>query len=58
MGLRTNYNINKNLDMPGPSDYEKPELLGGPAHMIGNGQRSDLGIGKSYLGPGVGDYDI
>ena len=44
--------------MPGPSEYQKPEISPGPAHMIGTGQRSDLGIGKSYLGPGVGEYDL
>lgn len=32
--------------------------MGGPTCTIGSGQRSDLGIGKSFLGPGVGEYDV
>jgi len=58
MGLKTNYQINKNLDTPGPTDYEKPEIRRGAEHLIGTGHRSDLGIGKSFLTPGVGEYNI
>ena len=58
MGIKTNYQINKNIDTPGPTDYEKPEMLSGPAHLIGTGLWSDLGTGKSFLTPGVGDYII
>lgn len=46
------------LGHPGPGEYEPPLVSPGPAALIGTGQRSDLGIGKSFLGPGVGQYNI
>ena len=30
----------------------------GATHVIGTGKRSDLGIGKSYMSPGPGQYNL
>ena len=46
------------LNVPGPGEYESKTFSPGPAHLIGNGPRSDLGIGKSFVGPGVGEYNV
>jgi len=35
-----------------------PKNLQGHAHVIGTGQRSDLGVGKAYLAPGPGQYNV
>lgn len=59
MGMRTNYKANRGQDMPGPAEYYpdiyQPTTI---AHTMTNGQRSDLGVGKAYLSPGPGAYDI
>lgn len=59
MGMRTNYKANRGQDMPGPAEYY-PDLYEPitHAHLIGTGQRSDLGVGKSYLTPGPGEYEV
>lgn len=46
--------------MPGPGEYEVgvPKNLHGHAHVIGTGHRSDLGVGKAYLAPGPGQYNV
>ena len=59
MGMRTNYKANRGQDLPGPSSYYpdlwQPNTL---AHVVGTGARSDLGVGKAYLAPGPGAYEI
>ncbi len=57
MGIKPGARTNKNLDMPGPGEYETdvvPMHHSSVAYMIGSGLRSDLGIGKSHLSPGPG----
>ena len=60
MGMRTNGGrTNKNLDMPGPGEYETdviPMHHTNLQHVIGTGFRSDLGVGKAHLYPGPGEY--
>jgi len=60
MGMKTNKeNSNSMMDTPGPCDYDSnmiPKL--GATHLIGTGKRSDLGIGKSYMSPGPGQYNL
>lgn len=59
MGMRTSYKANRGQDTPGPGEYltEMYDHIG-PTHLIGTGQRSDLGVGKAYLAPGPGQYNI
>lgn len=59
MGMRTNYKANKGQDTPGPGEHltDLYEQIG-PTHLIGTGQRSDLGVGKAYLTPGPGQYNV
>lgn len=60
MGVRTGGRGNKNLDMPGPGEYETdviPLHHSNVSHVIGTGFRGDLGIGKSHLYPGPGEYE-
>jgi hypothetical protein len=59
MGMRTNYKANRGQDAPGPGEYLRDlyEQIG-PTHLIGTGQRSDLGVGKAYLAPGPGQYNV
>ena len=48
-------------DVPGPGEYEtdmRPNAMGNQMHVFGTGKRSDLGVGKAYLQPGPGQYDI
>ena len=60
MGIKTQNFMGKNLDLPGPGEYETDIL---PVHqpniasIIGTGLRSDLGVGKSYMFPGPGEYE-
>jgi hypothetical protein len=52
MGIRTQGKTNKNLDMPGPGEYENdviPLHHSNVAHVIGTSIRSDLGVGKAHL---------
>jgi hypothetical protein len=49
------------MDQPGPGEYETdiiPIHHSHVAHFIGTSVRSDLGVGKAYLRPGPGDYEI
>jgi hypothetical protein len=59
MGMRTEYKANRGQDMPGPAEYY-PGLYERPnqSHIIGTGHRSDLGVGKAYLAPGPGEYEV
>lgn len=59
MGIKTNYKANKGQETPGPGEYltDLYEQIG-PSHLIGTGQRSDLGVGKAYLQPGPGQYNV
>jgi len=59
MGMRTNYKANRGQETPGPADY-KHDLYKHPQimHLFGTGQRSDLGVGKAYLSPGPGAYEM
>jgi Sperm-tail PG-rich repeat len=60
MGIKTGARSNKNLDMPGPGEYETdviPMHHSNAAHVIGTGIRSDLGVGKAHLAPGPGEYE-
>ena len=46
--------------MPGPGEYENdviPLHHSNVAHVIGTSIRSDLGVGKSHLLPGPGEYE-
>ena len=60
MGIKTASFMGKNLDMPGPGEYETDVL---PIHhsniaqFIGTSVRSDLGVGKAYMFPGPGEYE-
>lgn len=58
--MKTTYKANKGPDFPGPGEYEIgiPNNMIGNAHVIGTGQRSDLGVGKAYLAPGPGQYNV
>lgn len=59
MGLKTTMAQKFGIDQPGPGDYEmSPVRKGGPTHLIGTGKRSDLGVGKSFLSPGPGQYNL
>ena len=52
MGIKTTGISNKNLDMPGPGEYETdviPKHHTNLAHVIGTSFRGDLGVGKSHL---------
>ena len=60
MGIRAGGRTNKNLDMPGPGEYETdviPMHQSNVAHVIGTSVRSDLGVGKAHLFPGPGEYE-
>ena len=60
MGIRTMGKSNKNLDMPGPGEYETdviPLHHSNVSHVVGTSIRSDLGVGKAHLLPGPGEYD-
>ena len=60
MGIKHGARTNKNLDMPGPGEYETdviPLHHQSVAHVIGTSVRSDLGVGKAHLFPGPGEYD-
>lgn len=60
MGIRAAPRTNKNIDMPGPGEYETdvaPMHHASLAPMIGSSVRSDLGVGKSHLFPGPGEYE-
>lgn len=48
----------RGTDTPGPGEYEIKSSNNGQAHYIGDGRRSDLGIGKTYLSPGPGQYNV
>jgi hypothetical protein len=59
MGMRTEYKANRGQETPGPGEhypeiYEKPTI----SHVIGTGHRSDLGVGKAYMAPGPGEYEV
>lgn len=61
MGIRTNQKGVRTQDLPGPGEYETdivPTNQAIPAHVIGTSQRSDLGVGKAYLMPGPGQYNV
>lgn len=61
MGIRTGGRGNKNLDQPGPGEYETdvvPLHHSNLQHVIGTGFRGDLGVGKSHLYPGPGEYEV
>ena len=61
MGIKTGARGNKNLDMPGPGEYETdvaPMHHQNVAHVIGTSVRSDLGVGKAHLFPGPGEYEL
>lgn len=50
----------KNLDMPGPGEYETdviPMNHSNPAYWIGTDVRKDLGKPYSYMYPGPGSYE-
>ena len=50
----------KNMDQPGPGEYETdviPIHHSNVAYFIGTSVRSDLGVGKAYMYPGPGDYE-
>ena len=60
MGIKAGARTNKNLDMPGPGEYETdviPLHHQNVAHVIGTSVRSDLGVGKAHLFPGPGEYE-
>jgi hypothetical protein len=60
MGIKTTSFMGKNLDMPGPGEYETdviPIHHSNVAHFIGTSVRSDLGVGKAYMFPGPGEYE-
>lgn len=54
MGIKTEQKGNRGADSPGPGEYEIGSTLQRKAFYIGDGQRSDLGVGKAYLAPGPG----
>jgi len=60
MGIKTQSFTGKNMDMPGPGEYETdviPIHHSNVAHFIGTSVRSDLGVGKAYMYPGPGEYE-
>ena len=60
MGIKTQGFAGKNMDMPGPGEYETdviPIHHSNISHFIGTGVRSDLGVGKAYMFPGPGEYE-
>ena len=60
MGIKTQGFTGKNMDMPGPGEYETdviPIHHSNIAHFIGTSVRSDLGVGKAYKYPGPADYE-
>lgn len=60
MGSKTGNFLGKNMDMPGPGEYETdviPVHHSNVAYFIGTGVRSDLGVGKAYMYPGPGEYE-
>ena len=60
MGIKTTGFMGKNLDMPGPGEYETdviPIHHSNVAHFVGTSVRSDLGVGKAYMYPGPGEYE-
>lgn len=60
MGIKVGSFTGKNLDMPGPGEYETdviPIHHSNIAHFIGTSVRSDLGVGKAYMYPGPGEYE-
>lgn len=60
MGIKAGGRTNKNLDMPGPGEYETdviPLHHTNIAHVVGTSQRGDLGVGKAHLFPGPGEYE-
>lgn len=60
MGSKTGNFLGKNMDMPGPGEYETdviPIHHSNVAYFIGTGVRSDLGVGKAYMYPGPGEYN-
>ena len=60
MGIKTQNFMGKNLDMPGPGEYETdviPIHHSNVAHFVGTSVRSDLGVGKAYMYPGPGEYE-
>ena len=60
MGIKTTSFTGKNMDMPGPGEYETdviPIHHSNVAHFIGTSVRSDLGVGKAYMYPGPGEYE-
>lgn len=61
MGIKPAPRTNKNLDTPGPGQYLQDGPFGNPTGgvaVFSSGKRSDLGIGKSHLYPGPGNYNI
>ena len=60
MGIKTQSFMGKNMDMPGPGEYETdviPIHHSNVAHLVGTSVRSDLGVGKAYMYPGPGEYE-
>lgn len=60
MGVRVTGITGKNMDQPGPGEYETdviPAHHSNITHFIGTSVRSDLGIGKAYMFPGPGEYE-
>lgn len=50
----------KNLDMPGPGEYETdtvPMSMKNPAYWIGTDVRKDLGVPYAYMYPGPDHYE-
>ena len=61
LGQKTTSFMGKNLDMPGPGEYETdviPVHHSNVAHFIGTSVRSDLGVGKAYMYPGPQEYEV
>lgn len=60
MGIKVQGALGKNIDQPGPGEYETdviPIHHSNIAHYIGTSVRSDLGVGKAYMFPGPGEYE-
>ena len=61
MGIKTHSFTGKNIDNPGPGEYDVDMY---PIHHTninvfqGSSERSDLGIGQVAMYPGPGEYDI
>jgi len=61
MGVKTQSFMGKNLDQPGPGEYETdviPIHHSNVSHFIGTSVRSDLGVGKAYMYPGPQEYEV